>query len=117
MTSSAYIEERRLEMGHARALLGLKDLAQSDAARKVVSLGLSVRETEKLVRRLQGEEPAAGKVKDGGGEDPNVRSLESNLTDRLGARVKIQQSTKGKGKLVISYNNLDELEGILDHIK
>lgn len=112
-----FIEEHRLEMGHARALLGLKDLAQSDAARKVVSQGLSVRETEKLVRRLQGEEPAAGKAKDGGREDPNVRSLENNLTDKLGAMVKIQQSAKGTGKLVISYNNLDELEGILEHIK
>lgn len=112
-----FIEEHRLEMGHARALLGLKDLAQSNAARKVVSQGLSVRETEKLVRRLQGEEPAAGKAKDGGREDPNVRSLENNLTDKLGAMVKIQQSAKGKGKLVISYNNLDELEGILGHIK
>ena len=112
-----FIEEHRLEMGHARALLGLKDLVQSDAARKVVSRGLSVRETEKLVRRVQGVEPAAGKAKDAGREDPNVRSLENNLTDKLGAMVKIQQSAKGKGKLVISYNNLDELEGILDHIK
>ena len=112
-----FIEERRLEMGHARALLGLKDLAQSDAARKVVSQGLSVRETEKLVRRLQGEEPVAGGARTEHKEDPNVRSLENNLTDKLGARVRIQQGAKGKGKLVISYNNLDELEVILAHIQ
>ncbi|MCP3868728.1 MAG: ParB/RepB/Spo0J family partition protein [Gammaproteobacteria bacterium] len=112
------IEKRHLEMGHARALLGLKGQAQSDTARKVVAQGLSVRETEKLVRRIQGEgnsngegSPAAPK------EDPNVRRLEGNLTDRLGAMVKIQQSGSGKGKLVISYNTLDELEGIIAHIQ
>ncbi len=112
-----FIEERRLEMGHARALLGLKDKLQSQAARRVVAEGLSVRETEKLVRRLQGAEPAETASAPQGKEDPNVRKLEGTLTDKLGARVKIQQSASGKGKLVISYNSLDELEGILDHIQ
>ena len=112
-----YIEERRLEMGHARALLGLKDQVQSEAARRVVSQGLSVRETEKLVRRLQGEEPAGAKVKETPQEDPNIRSLENGLTEKLGARVKIQSGAGGKGRMVISYNSLDELEGILEHIQ
>ncbi|MES9855706.1 MAG: ParB/RepB/Spo0J family partition protein [Sedimenticola sp.] len=112
-----FIEERTMEMGHARALLGLKGEFQSDAARRVVSQGLSVRETEKLVRRLQGEEPGAAKSKPAVKEDPNVRSLENSLTEKLGARVKVQQGAGGKGKLVVSYNNLDELEGILDHIR
>ncbi len=112
-----HIEERRLEMGHARALLGLKDQAQSDAARRVVAQGLSVRETEKLVRRLQGEEPAEDRVKETPKEDPNIRSLENGLTEKLGARVKIQASASGKGRMVISYNSLDELEGILEHIQ
>ena len=104
-----YIEERRLEMGHARALLGLKEQAQSHAAHQVVSKGLSVRETERLVRRLQGdsqddrEKPA--KVQQ---ENPDIRRLENDLTDKLGARVKLQQNSSGKGKLVISYNTLDE---------
>lgn len=113
-----FIEERRLEMGHARALLGLKEQPQSEAARQVVAQGLSVRETEKLVRRLQGLEekprPRAGETAT---QDPNIRSLEGRLTDTLGARVKIQQAAAGKGRMVISYNSLDELEGILEHIK
>jgi ParB family chromosome partitioning protein len=114
----AYIEERRLEMGHARALLGLKGKPQSDAAHRVVSQGLSVRETEKLVRRLQGDEkPDAGRPAEAAGEDPDVRRLEDDLTDKLGARVKIQQGAGQAGKLVISYNSLDELDGILAHIR
>jgi len=111
-----FIEERRIEMGHARALLGLQDQAQSDAARQVVSQGLSVRETEKLVRRLQGVKLEAN-VKENAGEDPDVKRLENSLVDKLGAQVKIQQGAGGKGKLVISYNNLEELDGILEHIR
>lgn len=112
-----YIETKQLEMGHARALLGLKDREQTDAARQVVSRGLSVRETEKLVRRLQmeGEEgPGRREPKE---PDPDVRRLQDDLAERLGARVRIQQGGKGKGKLVIAYNSLDELDGILEHIK
>lgn len=113
-----HIRERRLEMGHARALLGLKGSAQSDAARQVVNLGLSVRETEKLVRRLQGvEEGTANPAKPPVREDPDVRRLLNNLTEKLGAKVDLQQATGGKGRLIISYNSLDELEGILDHIR
>jgi ParB family chromosome partitioning protein len=111
-----HIEEGRMEMGHAKALLGLKERAQSDAARKVVSQGLSVRETEKLVRRMQGLENESTRARAEVKVDPNVRSLENSLTDKLGARVQLQQSRNGKGKLVISYNSLDELEGILEHI-
>ena len=113
----ALVETGRLEMGHARSLLGLKGEKQSEAASKVVSQGLSVRETEKLVRRLQGLEENPPKAQPSVEEDPDIRRLLTDLTDRLGANVKLQQSAKGKGKLVISYNSLDELEGILDHIK
>lgn len=113
----AMIEDGRIEMGHARALLGLKDGLQSEAARQVSLQGLSVRETEKLVRRLQGESDAPVRAKQPVREDPNIRSLENNLTERLGARVKLQQGSGGKGKLVISYNSLDELDGILEHIQ
>ncbi|MCP4993325.1 MAG: ParB/RepB/Spo0J family partition protein [Gammaproteobacteria bacterium] len=112
-----YIEARQLEMGHARALLGLKGGAQSKAAHSVVADGLSVRETEKLVRRMQGLEESPQKIKTTPKVDPDVARLEGNLTEKLGARVKIQQGNGGKGKLVISYNNLDELDGILDHIQ
>ncbi len=112
-----YIDNRKLEMGHARALLGLKGQAQSDAARQVVNLGLSVRETEKLVRRQLGKDKEQLPEKSILAEDPNVRRLQSDLTDQLGARVKIQQTASGKGKLIIAYNSLDELEGILEHLQ
>jgi ParB family chromosome partitioning protein len=111
------IEARQLEMGHARALLGLEGRTQSDAARQVVSRGLSVRETEKLVRHRQGHDQEAETRPKTTREDPDVRRLQDNLSEKLGARVKILQSGKGKGKLVIDYNSLDELDGIIDHIQ
>ncbi len=111
------VEKGQLEMGHARSLLGLKGDKQSEAAAKVVTQGLSVRETERLVRRLQGQEESPAKTPAPVADDPDIRRLLNDLTDRLGAKVDLQQNAKGKGKLVISYNSLDELEGILDHIK
>lgn len=111
------VEQRSLEMGHARALLGLSDAIQSDAARKVVQQGLSVRETERLVRRLQGEEETAKAAPEPPSVDPNVQRLEQDLTEKLGARVHIKQGSRGKGQLVIAYNSNDELDGILEHIK
>jgi len=113
-----FLDEGNLEMGHARALLGIKGPLQSTAAVRVVTHGLSVRETEKLVRRLQQEaaQENAAPVKKSK-PDPNVRRLQDDLTDRLGARVQIQQGNRGAGKLVIAYNSLDELDGILAHIK
>ncbi len=113
----AYIDQRKLEMGHARALLGLKEQTQSDAAKQVVNLGLSVRETERLVRRLLDGPKGRTETKNAPKEDPNVRRLQDDLSERLGARVNIQQAATGKGKLVIAYNSLDELEGILDHFQ
>jgi ParB family chromosome partitioning protein len=111
------VESRRLEMGHARALLGLQAEAQSKAAEQVVRQGLSVRETERLVRRLQGEAEHPARPRPMPAEDPDIRRLVNDLSEKLGAKVDLQQGAKGKGKLVIGYNSLDELEGILDHIK
>ena len=113
----ARLEQGALEMGHARALLALKGDEQSRAAAKVAERGLSVRETEALVRKLlaAGQAPAA--TTQVPQEDPDVRRLIADLTDRLGAKVQLQQKPGGKGQLLISYNNLDELEGILAHIK
>jgi ParB family chromosome partitioning protein len=115
------LEKGRIEMGHARSLLGLKDTAQSEAAGKVVAEGLSVRETEKLVRRMLGKEQSAGEARTSSAqksvEDPDIRRLLDDLTERLGAKVELKQNAKGKGKLVIDYNSLDELEGILAHIQ
>ena len=111
------VEKRSLEMGHARALLALtQKKQQTEVGALVAKKGLSVRETEALVRRLQA--PAGAASRDGGsGRDPNVERLEQELADKLGARVAIQQASGGRGKLVVSYNTLDELDGILAHIR
>ncbi|MCU7904752.1 MAG: ParB/RepB/Spo0J family partition protein [Candidatus Thiodiazotropha sp. (ex Epidulcina cf. delphinae)] len=111
------VESGRLEMGHARSLLGLKGETQTQAANQVVAQGLSVRETERLVRRLQHEADKPKSARTVQVMDPDIRRLVTDLSEKLGARVDLQQGAKGKGKLVIGYNSLDELEGILDHIK
>jgi len=111
------VETGKIEMGHARALLGLQNQVQSDAAQEVAHKGLSVRETERLVRRLQGQEKDTPAKKKTVRDDPDVRRLTESLSERLGARVQLQQGASGKGKLVIAYNSLDELEGILEHIQ
>ncbi len=109
------VENGDLEMGHARALLALTGELQSQIARIVAAKGLSVRETEKLVKRTL--EHPGGEAKSEQKVDPDIRRLEQDLGDRIGAKVAIQHGSKGKGKLVIQYNSLDELDGILDHIK
>ena len=107
---------RQLEMGHARALLSLTNKTQQfDAARQVAKKGLSVRETEQLVRRyLLGKN---NKIK-AKANTPNadIRRLEVEISEKLGAKIKIDHRSKGSGKLVINYNSLDELDGILKHI-
>ncbi|GAA70318.1 ParB/RepB/Spo0J family partition protein [Pseudoalteromonas sp. BSi20439] len=106
------LEHGDIEMGHARCLLALEGEVQSDAARLAVAKALTVRETEKLVRSIL--EPAP--VKEVIEKDPDVKQLEQQLADNLGAKVEINYNKKGKGKLVISYTNLDELDGILNRI-
>jgi len=109
------VEQRRLEMGHGRALLGLEGSMQSEAASKVANRGLSVRETEQLVRRLQADAKAPAQAPRA--LDPDIRKLQDELGERLSAQVVVQHSARGKGKLIIHYNTVDELDGILDHIK
>ncbi|MBP8024060.1 MAG: ParB/RepB/Spo0J family partition protein [Chromatiaceae bacterium] len=112
------LERGQLEMGHARALLGIKGPRQSAAATQVTSRGLSVRETERLVRQMQQEEEGrAPPVTRPAAVDPDVRRLQDDLADRLGAQVQIQPGNRGGGRLVIAYHSLDELDGILAHIK
>jgi ParB family chromosome partitioning protein len=106
------LEQGKLEMGHARALLGLLGSAQREAAQKVVAKGLSVRETEQLVRKAS----APSKPKRENTLDPDTKKLQDDLSEKLGAKVQFQHSATGKGKMVIQYNSLDELEGILNHI-
>lgn len=103
-------------MGHARALLSLPDIQQSEAARSVVGKGLSVRQTESLVRRLIADVGSNNSSSTSKMVDPDIKNLEENLADKLGAKVMIQHTAKGKGKLVLKYNSLDELDGILSHI-
>ena len=111
------LEDRRLEMGHARALLAITNATQQyDAARQVVRKGLSVRETEKLVRRML-DKGTSKPVKKAPVVDADIRRLEIEVSEKLGAKVRVDHSKKGAGKLVISYNSLDELDGILKHIK
>ena len=112
------LESRAIEMGHARALLAVTNATQQfDAARQVVRKGLSVRETERLVRSMldkaSGKKPS--KPADTGSAD--IRRLEIEVSEKIGAKVSVQHTKKGSGKLVISYNSLDELDGILKHIK
>ncbi|XOV86202.1 MAG: ParB/RepB/Spo0J family partition protein [Pseudomonadota bacterium] len=101
-----------IEMGHARALLGLPDDQQAVAAREIAARSLNVRQAEALVRSL-----AAGKKEKAPARrvDADTRTLEQRISSRLGQPVQIQHSAKGKGKLVINYSSLDELDGILSH--
>jgi len=108
------VEHGDLEMGHARALMAIEGAEQVRSARTVVGKGLSVRETEALVRALQAPKKSTNKPAT---LDPNIRALQDDLAQKLGAKVQIQHSARGKGKLVLNYNSLDELDGILAHIK
>ena len=111
------LESRQLEMGHARALLGVTNkMQQYDAAQQVVKGGLSVRATEQLVRRMLSpgsKTPRKADVQ----KDKDIQRLEMDMSDKLGAKVRIDHSKIGSGKLVINYNSLDELDGILGHLK
>jgi ParB family chromosome partitioning protein len=103
-----------LEMGHARALLGLPVAQQVEGARHVVARGLTVRQTEALVRQwLNSKEVPVIEAK----VDPDISRLEQRLAEKLGAAVQIKHGQKGRGQLVIKYSSLDELQGVLAHIR
>ncbi len=111
------LEDRKLEMGHARALLGISNATrQYDAARQVVKKGLSVRDTEALVKRIL-DRGSAKPAKKTPAQNADIRRLEIEVSEKLGAKVSVDHTSNGAGKLVISYNSLDELDGILKHIK
>jgi ParB family chromosome partitioning protein len=100
-----------LEMGHARTLITLPEAVQLEAAQLIVSRGLSVRETENLVRTLQAPKPESKSSKKP--NDPDILNLQENLSRQLRMRVAIQCNAKGRGKLVIHYKNLRELDELL----
>ena len=109
----ALVEQGELDMGHARALLALSGPVQSEAAAEVVQRGLSARETEKLVRRkAKGESPREPTTR-----DPDVVKLETDLAERLGAKVRIDHRVKGAGSVTIHYSSLEALDGILERIR
>lgn len=104
---------RDIEMGHARALLAIEGMEQSSVAKDVAKKGLSVRETEALIRKLS----APAKKPKTSRKDPDIIRLEERLTERLGAQVHIKQKANGKGSLEIAYTSLDVLDGILKQIE
>lgn len=108
------LEHGDLEMGHARSLLSLDPSDQRDIARQVVARGLSVRQTEALVRKLQ--QPSDAAANNTSESNADIKKLEEGLSEKIGVPVQVNHSAKGKGKLTFNYNNLDELDGILAHL-
>lgn len=106
------VEEGSLEMGHARTLLALPVEQQLAAARHIAA-GMSVRQAEQYVKSMLAPRPKRGEK----AVDPDVRRLEQDLSEKLGARVEVVQGAKGSGNLVIHYHSLDELDGIISHIR
>ena len=109
------LERGDLELGHAKCLLALEGAVQINAARTVAGVNMTVRQTEALVKKLQsGNKPKpAADISTG----PDIKHLEEQISEKIGAPVQIQHSAKGAGKLILKYNSVDELDGILAHIK
>jgi len=112
------LNQGELEMGHARALLTLHDVQQTSAAQMVVQRQLSVRAAEALVKQIQQQqtENLVGAKFSAKRKDPDITRLENKLADQFGAKVSIQHGKMGSGKLLISYSNLDEFEGIVNKL-
>lgn len=109
-----WVEQQKISLGHAKVLLALEGKKQLQAAEAILEKNLSVREAERLVSQLQLQKLPQAKAKKT--VLPDIKRLEEQLALQLGAKVTISQNAKGRGKLVISYYSLDELEGILEQI-
>lgn len=112
-----YLSSGQIEMGHARALLGISPEGQSQLARQIVERELTVRQVEAMVQdlrggRIRGAEKPVSSVK-----HPDIKRLEADISEELGALVTIDHGAKGNGKIVIRYASLDELDGVLGHIR
>lgn len=110
------VERGELELGHAKCLLGLEGAAQVSAAKTVAANAMTVRQTEVLVKKVQstGSSDYADKPQS---TSPDIISLQNELSEKVGAAVLIQHSAKGSGRLIFKYNSIDELDGILAHLK
>ncbi len=109
----AMLAKGEMEMGHARALLGLDEKKQITAARQIVSQGLTVRATEKLVKSLLTEKIIVEKKR----VDPDILRLQNELSEKIGAKVTLNHQQSGKGSLIISYSSLEELEGVMNRLE
>jgi ParB family transcriptional regulator, chromosome partitioning protein len=115
---TTFVERRELEMGHARALLGLPQRRQQiEVGTLVARKGLTVRDTENMVRSMLARAGGGAARDPAKSLDPNVQRLQDELSEKLGAPVHIQHGSGGKGKVVVTYHSLDELDGILAHIQ
>ncbi len=112
----AMVQEGRMDMGHARALLGLSKARQVELAHEIAERGLSVRETERLVHDAH-VAPKAGTPASPAKLDADTRRLQEELCEALGAVVRVKPRQGGKGSIVIDYTSLDELEGLLGRLK
>lgn len=108
------LERGELELGHAKCLLALEGSVQIGAARTVAANAMTVRQTEVLVKKLQSPADTGKKTES---TNPDIARLQEELSEKLGAAVSIQHSAKGAGKLIFKYNSVDELDGILAHLK
>ena len=109
------LERGDLELGHAKCLLALEGAKQINAARTVAGVNMTVRQTEALVKKLQSGDNT--KPAPEASNSPDIKHLEDQISEKIGAPVQIQHSAKGKGKLIFKYNSVDELDGILAHLK
>jgi ParB family chromosome partitioning protein len=108
------LENGDIEMGHARSVLSLESFQQREIAQQVVSKSLSVRQTEALVRRLLEDKNKT--LSSGDVISKDVQKLEEDLGQKIGVPVMVQHNAKGRGRLILKYNSLDELDGILKHM-
>ena len=112
-----YLSSGQIEMGHARALLGISSDGQSQLARQIVERELTVRQVEAMVQDLRGGRIRGADKPVSSAKHPDIKRLEADISEELGAMVTIDHGAKGNGKIVIRYSSLDELDGVLGHIR
>jgi ParB family chromosome partitioning protein len=107
------LQQRAIDLGHAKCLLALQGSQQTKAAKTVADNRMSVRQTEALIKKLQN---TSTELSEENQANRDIENLQQQLSEKLGAKVAIQHRAGGSGKLIVSYNSVDELDGILDHI-